>query len=276
MTTISERVRVKRECYTLGCAQGQAEKALSVCSSHTAKLQWIVTASTRHPGKRVSDPRGFVPLPPERNRREVRRVGLDEQSVARHEPKQVVVSPLVEGHDSTKRHIPSCAKGELRQGMRPGVTMQHTDDAGVSCLSDQRSGVVFRLARVDDDGLSGLASESQLRGKCRALCLSRRIIVVVIEAALSNRYRGSLQQVAKSRKIALLVECCRVVRMDSRRRENKSRILGRVFRRERRSLERLPDADDSRRARIAGAGDYRVAVAGEGRVREVGVAVDED
>jgi hypothetical protein len=67
--------------------------------------------------------------------------------------------------------------------------MQHANDAGVSCLSDQRSGVVFRLARVHDDGFAGLASESQLRRECGALRLSRRIVVVVIEAALPNRYR---------------------------------------------------------------------------------------
>jgi len=40
--------------------------------------------------------------------------------------------------------------------------------------------------------------------------------------------------------------------------------------------QRFANADDCNRARIAGAGDYVVAVAGERRVREVGVAVDED
>ena len=40
--------------------------------------------------------------------------------------------------------------------------------------------------------------------------------------------------------------------------------------------EGFADADDRSRARLAGARDYRVAVAGERRVREVGVAVDED
>jgi hypothetical protein len=64
--------------------------------------------------------------------------------------------------------------------------------------------------------------------------------------------------------------------MDARGRENKTRILGRACGRESRYLERLSDANDGRRARIGGAGDYRVAVAAEGRVREVGVAVDED
>jgi hypothetical protein len=64
--------------------------------------------------------------------------------------------------------------------------------------------------------------------------------------------------------------------MDARGREYKAPILRRAFRRERRCLQRLPDADDSRRTRVAGARDYRVAVAGERRVGEVGMAVDED
>ena len=63
--------------------------------------------------------------------------------------------------------------------------------------------------------------------------------------------------------------------MDTGGREHKTRILRRAFSRAGRCVERLADANDGRRARIAGAGDYRVAVAGEGRVREVGVAVDE-
>jgi len=57
--------------------------------------------------------------------------------------------------------------------------------------------------------------------------------------------------------------------------EDETRILPRAPSRYRCSSERLSDADDRDRTRIAGAGDYRVAVAGERRVREVGVAVDE-
>ena len=59
-------------------------------------------------------------------------------------------------------------------------------------------------------------------------------------------------------------------------RKHESRIVRRDLGGNRRRREGLPDADDRERARIAGARDYRVAVAGEGRVREVGVAVDED
>ena len=97
---------------------------------------------------------------------------------------------------------------------------------------------------------------------------------MVIEAALADCNGGS-EELAQLRDVALFVEAGGVVRMDSRCREYKPRILCRVFSRERRCVQRLPDADDSRRARIAGARDYLAAVAVERRVCEVGMAVDE-
>ena len=99
---------------------------------------------------------------------------------------------------------------------------------------------------------------------------------MIIEAALPYRDCAAFKEFTKPGNVARLVESGRIVRMDSGGREHKTRIVGCVFSRERRCLQRLSDADDSRRARIAGAGDYRVAVTGERRVREVGVAVDED
>jgi hypothetical protein len=66
------------------------------------------------------------------------------------------------------------------------------------------------------------------------------------------------------------------VRVDSRRGEDEPGVIRGDSRGNRRRIERLSDADNRRRARLAGAGDYRVAVAGERRVCEVGVAVDED
>jgi hypothetical protein len=99
---------------------------------------------------------------------------------------------------------------------------------------------------------------------------------VIIESALPHRDGRVLEKLAEPGDIALGVECRGIVRMDSGRRENKARMFGRALSSESSYLKRLSDADDSRRARIAGAGDYRVAVAGERRVREVGVAVDED
>lgn len=267
---------MKRECYTLCRFEGQTEEARRVSCSDAAKLEGIVPASGGDPGQRVSDPRRLVPLSPEGNRRQVRRVGLHQQPVSRHEAEQIIIGPLVEGHYPAERHVPAGIKRELRQGMRAGVAMHDTNDASGPRLPDERLRVVFRLTRVNDDGPVHLAGERYLSGKRRALGLSRRIVVVIVESALADRDRRVPEELAQPGNVAPLVERRGVVRMDSRRRENKTRIFGRAFSREGRYLERLSDADDSPRARIAGAGDYRVAVAGEGRVREMGVAVDED
>jgi hypothetical protein len=97
---------------------------------------------------------------------------------------------------------------------------------------------------------------------------------VVIEATLANGH-GVSEQLTQPGDVALFVEGGRIVGMDPRGSEDESRILLGVFRRESRRRQRLSDADDGRRARFAGAGDYRAAVAGERRVCEVGMAVDE-
>ena len=90
------------------------------------------------------------------------------------------------------------------------------------------------------------------------------------ESAVAGR------QLAQLRNVARRVEIGRVVRMDARGRKDESPVPRGIPGRRCRSREGFADADDRSRARLAGAGDYRVAVAGERRVREVGVAVDED
>ena len=64
--------------------------------------------------------------------------------------------------------------------------------------------------------------------------------------------------------------------MDAGRRKHKPRVISRAGGGDRRGIDRFTDAHDRQGARLAGAGDYLAAVAGERRVREVGVAVDED
>ncbi len=98
---------------------------------------------------------------------------------------------------------------------------------------------------------------------------------MVIEAALTDSDRAAPKKAAQLWYVALRVEGCRVVGMNARRRKNETGVFRYALSRDRGGLDRLADADDHGRARIASAGDYRVAVAGERCVREVGVAVDE-
>ena len=99
---------------------------------------------------------------------------------------------------------------------------------------------------------------------------------MVVEAAFTDCDGSLPQESAEARDVTRCIERGRVVGMDTRAREYKTRVVvgDRCCRL--RCLERLTNADNRDRARIAGAGDYLVAVAGERRVREVGVAVDED
>src|SRR3954467_11143532 len=99
---------------------------------------------------------------------------------------------------------------------------------------------------------------------------------MVVEPALADGDGSVYDQRAERRDVALGVESGGIVWMDAGGAEHEPRILQRAPRRDRRGGKRLTNADDRGRARIAGAGNYLVAVAGERRVREVGVAVDED
>ena len=160
--------------------------------------------------------------------------------------------------------------------MRARIAVQDSEDARDSGLADNSPGVVFRISRVDDDGLAHVSSERNLSRERGALGFAWRIVVMIIESALADRDSRATKQFSQFRHIARRVECGCVVGMDSGSSKHEPRVVRRIPGSDRRRGERFPDADDRPRARIAGAGDYRVAVAGERRVREVGVAVDED
>ena len=99
---------------------------------------------------------------------------------------------------------------------------------------------------------------------------------MVVESALPDGNRTAPHARFNERNITSLIEAGGVVRMHARGGIDKPGILRRYSRRGGGRFKRLADADDALCARGAGASDYRVAVAVEGRVREVGVAVDED
>ena len=98
---------------------------------------------------------------------------------------------------------------------------------------------------------------------------------MVVEAAFTDGDRLA-QQRAQLRKVARCIVAGRIVGMDAGRREDEAGILGGDIAGGFGGRQRFTNADDGNRPRIAGAGDYVVAVAVERRVREVGVAVDED
>ena len=140
----------------------------------------------------------------------------------------------------------------------------------------QCRGIRFGVTRVDDHWAAHARCELDLRGKRGTLKLARGIVVVVVEAALPDGDGTGINALFDERDVARRVKRCRVVRVNPGRGEYESGIGFSYSHRCGSRRERLADADDPLRARRAGACDYRFAVAVEGRVREVGVAVDED
>jgi hypothetical protein len=67
--------------------------------------------------------------------------------------------------------------------------VQDADDASGLSLPDERPGIVFRIARVNDDWTLHLTRERDLSGKREPLGWSRRIVIVIIESALPDRDR---------------------------------------------------------------------------------------
>ena len=153
--------------------------------------------------------------------------------------------------------------------------MQDSDNSRAVCLADHGSRIVLGVSGVDDYWPFHLVSERNLRREGGTLSITRRVVVVVVEAALANGDRPALEKSTKLRYVALRVERAGIVWVNSRGRENEARVFRGALGGDRGGIDRLTDADDRGRTRIAGAGDYRVAVAGERCVREVGVAVDE-
>jgi hypothetical protein len=267
---------VKRECYSLGGSKGQTEKTPGIGGGRPSKLLEVIAANGGDLRKRMRDPRRLIPFPAVGHWRKVRGIGLDQQTILRHQSKKIVVRPLVERHDPAERHIPAGVDGELRQGMRAGVAMQNPDDSGSPCLTDDRAHVVLRIAGVDYNRTVRFSSEGNLRGEGGTLRVARRVVVVVVEPTLAQRHRAALEKRAQLWYVTPGVEGGGIVRVDASRREYEAGVFRGALSRDRGGIDGLADADDRGRARIAGAGDYRVAVAGERCVREVGVAVDED
>ena len=121
----------------------------------------------------MRDPCRLVPFPPEGNRREIGRIRLHEQTILRYQAHQVVVSPFVEGDDPAEGDVPSRAQRELRQRMGARVAVKDSEDAGSSSVANDRTGVVFRISGVDDDGFANLAGKRNLSRERGALGFAR-------------------------------------------------------------------------------------------------------
>jgi hypothetical protein len=224
----------------------------------------------------MRDPCRLVPLPAKRHRSEIRRIGFDEKSVLGNQPEERVVNPFLESHDPAERHVPAGIESEFREIMCSSVTMENAADADGASVTDDCAGIIFGVSRVHNHRPSGFSCKRDLRGERDSLRVSRGVVVMVVETAFADCDSASTEQVAELRDVTAGIKCRGIVRMNSGGGEDESGIFSRARGGDRRGIDRLTDADDRLGARLAGARDYLAAVAGERRVREVGVAVDED
>ena len=159
--------------------------------------------------------------------------------------------------------------------------MEHAGHSRGTCFSHHRACVILGVARVNDNGTLELARQGELFGESTALLQTRRVVVVIVEAAFADRDGAAGNQLAKGSNITNRVEAGSVVRVDTGRMRNEVGIA----RRKRGGIASggedislaaaRPDADYRAGPGDAGPLDYLVAVAGERRVGEVRVAVDE-
>jgi hypothetical protein len=99
---------------------------------------------------------------------------------------------------------------------------------------------------------------------------------MIVEPTLAHGDRGVTEETPEGDEVASSVKRRGVVGMDAGCGEDKPGILHSAISGCGGRGQRFTNADNCGSARFAGAGYYRVAVTGERRVREVGVAVDED
>ena len=158
--------------------------------------------------------------------------------------------------------------------MGAGVAVQHTKDAIGSSLGDHGLGIGFSVAGVNDDWLVDLFGQRELRGKDAALDVAGRVVVMIVESAFANGGCTACEIVPQRVSVRRL-PFGGVVRVDTGGPGDDAWILeGELFG-VASLVERGADANECVGASVLGSLDYRVAVAGEGRVREVAVAVDE-
>ena len=153
--------------------------------------------------------------------------------------------------------------------------MQHAEDALGAGGTHNSVSVGVCVTRMYDHWAPGATCEVDLRLEGADLYVARRGIVVVVQTTLAQRHSASLDEPFESQDVGILVEGCGIVRMNAGGECDEARIRLRDPGRVTRLIDGCTDADYSRRARVTGALNYRVAVAGEGFVREVGVTVEE-
>jgi hypothetical protein len=185
----------------------------------------------------MRNPGRLVALPAKGDWCQIRRVGFHEEPILGDEAKKLVVSPFLERHDAAEGDVPAGVDRERSEGMSPRVAMQYASDLGRACVTNDCTRIVLCVPSVHDDWSPGLGGKLNLRGERVSLGLPRRVVVMVVETAFTERDSASLDQLAQLGNVPARIEGRRVVRMDASRREKEARILSRARSGDRRGVD---------------------------------------
>jgi hypothetical protein len=159
--------------------------------------------------------------------------------------------------------------------------VQHTHDSRLPCFHDHRFRIGLGISRVYHGRLRRLARQAKLFGERQPLRISRRVVVVIVEAAFSNCHCAHLDVRAQLIDMLKRNKSLRIVRVHTSGIPDEPRIRIGDVPRCASGAEDIPgaapraDADDRLGSILSCARDYVPAVTVERRVGEVRVAVDE-
>ena len=235
-----------------------------------SKLRVVDAAALGDEARGVRDERRLVALLAHDLRREVGRVGLDEQPVLGHAlGGRGEVGRLGVGDVAGERDPPALGQALVEAVGHREAVHDHAHPVGARPQRGDR--VLLRRARVDDQRLAGGAGEVDLGVEGALLIGARRVVAEVVQAGLADRAAArmlrELLEVGERRG----VEALGVVGMAPDGREH---LVERVGRGERLAVALLVHADREH-ARDAGVARGRDQLGVGRRARaEVGVAVD--
>jgi hypothetical protein len=200
-------------------------------------MERINAAGGCHLRQSVRNPGGFIALPAEWDWCQIGRIGFNEKSVFGDQPDKLVVSPLLERHDAAEGDVPPGVNRERGERMSPSVAVQYAFDSGRARVTNDCASIVLGVPGVNNQGPACFSGKRHLCGERVPLCLTRRVVIVVVETTLAHGDGARGEKLAELGDVTARIECRGIVGMDARRRENKTPVLGRARHGDRRGIE---------------------------------------
>jgi hypothetical protein len=153
--------------------------------------------------------------------------------------------------------------------------MKHAAHTAGGSIREQRGDIGIRIAGVHDHWHTQICREPELRLERGDLCVTRRVIVVVVEPTLSDRHRTAGDVVTDGLEIPSSIEVRGVMGMNARGMMNEPGLRLGNRRRAIRRRYGFADRHDGDCASIASARDGVIAIDVERGIGEMRVAIDE-